>query len=34
MIGKKTFRNKDDDDSNDSSSSDKGSYIKDNSNKN
>ena len=34
MIGKKTFRNKDDDDdSNDSSSSDKGSYIKDNSNK-
>ena len=33
MIGKKTFRNIDDDDSNDSSSSDKGSYIKDNSNK-
>ena len=34
MIGKKTFRNKDDDDdSNDSLSSDKGSYIKDNSNK-
>ena len=33
MIGKKTFRNKDDDDSDYSSSSDKGSYRKDNSNK-